>query len=63
MTVRGESGCLWTLVLLFILLVFALFASGHVFLKGLADGKRSQYELVLRCILILTSVRAGASLN
>jgi cation-transporting ATPase 13A1 len=45
-----------TLILLFILLVFALFASGHVFIKGLADGKRSQYELVLRCILILTSV-------
>ena len=45
-----------TLILLFILLVFALIASGHVFVQGLADGKRSQYELVLRCILILTSV-------
>lgn len=51
------TGDTWeTLVLLFILLVFALFASGHVFIKGLQDGKRSQYELVLRCILILTSV-------
>ena len=51
------TGDTWeTLTLLFILLVFALFASGHVFVKGLAEGKRSQYELVLRCILILTSV-------
>ena len=45
-----------TLVFLFILLVFALIASGNVFIMGLKDGKRSQYELVLRCILILTSV-------
>jgi cation-transporting ATPase 13A1 len=48
-----------TLVLLSILLVFALAASSHVFVKGMKDGKRSQYELVLRCILIVTSV-AGA---
>jgi cation-transporting ATPase 13A1 len=54
---EAVTGDTWeTLVLLFILLVFALFASGHVFIKGLRDGKRSQYELVLRCILILTSV-------
>ena len=45
-----------TLVLLFILLVFALIASGNVFVIGLRDGKRSRYELVLRCVLILTSV-------
>ncbi|EEH54606.1 p-type ATPase superfamily [Micromonas pusilla CCMP1545] len=51
------TGDTWeTLVLLFILLVFACVASGHVFVVGLRDGKRSQYELVLRCILILTSV-------
>ena len=51
------TGDTWeTLVLLFILLVFALIASGNVFIMGLKDGKRSQYELVLRCILILTSV-------
>ncbi len=31
-------------------------ASYHVFTVGMKDGKRSQYELVLRCILILTSV-------
>ena len=45
-----------TLILLFILLVFALLASGNVFINGMKDGKRSQYELVLRCVLILTSV-------
>ena len=51
------TGDTWeTLVLLFILLVFALVASGNVFVTGLREGKRSQYELVLRCILILTSV-------
>ena len=45
-----------TLILLFILLVFALVASGNVFVMGIRDGKRSRYELVLRCVLILTSV-------
>merc|ERR1712159_520413 len=45
-----------TMILLFVLLVFACMASYHVFTVGMKDGKRSQYELVLRCILILTSV-------
>ncbi|ABO99396.1 P-ATPase family transporter: cation, partial [Ostreococcus lucimarinus CCE9901] len=45
-----------TLVLLFILLIFALAASYNVYVKGIADGKRSQYELILRCIMIVTSV-------
>ena len=45
-----------TLALLFLLLVFALMASGYVLHKGLQEGKKSQYELVLRCVLILTSV-------
>jgi cation-transporting ATPase 13A1 len=44
------------LALLTLLLVFALIASGHVLHKGLQEGKRSQYELILRCVLILTSV-------
>ena len=43
------------MILLFILLVFACMAR-TVFTVGMKDGKRSQYELVLRCILILTSV-------
>jgi cation-transporting ATPase 13A1 len=45
-----------TLVLLLILLVFALLSAGHVLRTGLAEGKRSQYELLLRCVFILTSV-------
>jgi len=44
------------LALLALLLFFALIASGHVLHKGLKEGKRSQYELILRCVLILTSV-------
>jgi cation-transporting ATPase 13A1 len=44
------------LALLTLLLCFALMSSGYVLHKGLKEGKRSQYELVLRCVLILTSV-------
>ena len=44
-----------TLLLLF-LLIFALSASGYVCLKGWEDGERSKYELLLHCILIITSV-------
>eukprot|EP00976_Prorocentrum_cordatum_P075695 1181999-Prorocentrum_minimum.AAC.3 len=39
-----------TLALLFLLLVFALIASGYVLRVGLQEGKRSQYELVLRWV-------------
>eukprot|EP00808_Paulinella_micropora_P012340 g13561.t1 len=45
-----------TLALLMLLLFFAILAAGYVMKKGLEDGKRSQYELVLRCVLILTAV-------
>jgi len=45
-----------TLVLLLILLVFALVSAGHVLRTGLAEGKKSQYELLLRCVFILTTV-------
>lgn len=45
-----------TLILLALLLMFALCSSGYVMYKGLQEQKRSQYELVLRCVLILTSV-------
>ena len=45
-----------TLILLFILLVFAIAASHRVYTVGVLDGKRSQYELILRCIMIITSV-------
>lgn len=45
-----------TLILLLILLVFALVSAGHVLRTGLAEGKKSQYELLLRCVFILTTV-------
>eukprot|EP01104_Vermistella_antarctica_P018701 TRINITY_DN7027_c0_g1_i1.p1 TRINITY_DN7027_c0_g1~~TRINITY_DN7027_c0_g1_i1.p1 ORF type:complete len:1422 (+),score=337.42 TRINITY_DN7027_c0_g1_i1:106-4371(+) len=45
-----------TLALFTVLLLFALCSSGYVLRKGLLEGKRTQYELVLRCVLILTSV-------
>ena len=45
-----------TLALFSILLTFALCSSAYVLYQGLIDGKRTQYELVLRCVLILTSV-------
>mmetsp|Transcript_3189 Transcript_3189/g.9719 ORF Transcript_3189/g.9719 Transcript_3189/m.9719 type:complete len:1218 (+) Transcript_3189:107-3760(+) len=38
------------------LLVFAIFASVYVLLKGLEDEDRSHYKLLLRCVLIITSV-------
>jgi cation-transporting ATPase 13A1 len=43
-------------VFLFILLIFALVSSGYVLNEGLKDEERNKYKLLLRCILILTSV-------
>jgi len=43
-------------VFLFILLIFALLASGYVLKIGLEDPERNRYKLLLRCIIILTSV-------
>ena len=45
-----------TLGLLLLLLTFALVSAGYVLKKGLEEGKKTQYELVLKCVLILTSV-------
>ena len=51
------TGDTWeTLVLLFILLVFALIASGNVFIMGLRTANAASTSWCLRCILILTSV-------
>ena len=44
------------LLALFILLVFALIASAYVFKKGLDKGDRTTHELLLKCVIIVTSV-------
>ena len=45
-----------TLLALFILLLFALAASAFVFKRGLEKGDRTTHELLLRCVIIVTSV-------
>lgn len=45
-----------TALLLLFLLVFALTASGYVLYKGMEEGRQSKYQLLLQCILIITSV-------
>lgn len=41
---------------LFVLLIFALISSGYVFTKGMEKGDRTTHELMLKCVIILTSV-------
>ena len=45
-----------TALLLLLLFFFAVASSGYVLYHGLHDDNRSQYELLLHCILIITSV-------
>eukprot|EP00551_Chaetoceros_affinis_P010542 CAMPEP_0203668656 /NCGR_PEP_ID=MMETSP0090-20130426/5232_1 /ASSEMBLY_ACC=CAM_ASM_001088 /TAXON_ID=426623 /ORGANISM="Chaetoceros affinis, Strain CCMP159" /LENGTH=1630 /DNA_ID=CAMNT_0050533151 /DNA_START=285 /DNA_END=5174 /DNA_ORIENTATION=+ len=45
-----------TALLLLLLFFFAVASSGYVLYHGLRNEKRSQYELLLHCILIITSV-------
>ncbi len=44
-----------TLLLVLMLLVFALTASGYVLKRGLEE-KRDQFDLLLHCIMIITNV-------
>jgi manganese-transporting P-type ATPase len=53
-SVRGDTRD--TVLLLLLLLIFALSASGYVLYHGMQDGRRSKYQLLLHCILIVTSV-------
>jgi len=53
-SVRGDTRD--TVLLLFLLLVFALTASGYVLYRGMLENTRSRYQLLLHCILIVTSV-------
>jgi len=43
-------------LLLLLLCVFAVLSSSYVLYHGLQNEKRSQYELMLHCVLIITSV-------
>lgn len=43
-------------VFLFILFIVACISSGYVLNEGLKDENRNRYKLLLRCIIILTSV-------
>eukprot|EP01134_Creolimax_fragrantissima_P000954 CFRG0954T1 len=43
-------------LLLMFLLIFALISSGYFLKRSLEDGERSRYDILLHCILIITSV-------
>ncbi|KAJ1455667.1 hypothetical protein M885DRAFT_463980 [Pelagophyceae sp. CCMP2097] len=45
-----------TLGALFVLLLFAIVSAAYVLKAGLAKGDRTTHELVLRCVIIVTSV-------
>uniref|UniRef100_A0A7S4HIT1 P-type ATPase A domain-containing protein n=1 Tax=Odontella aurita TaxID=265563 RepID=A0A7S4HIT1_9STRA len=45
-----------TALLLLLLFIFAVISSSYVLYHGIHDENRSQYELLLHCILIITSV-------
>ena len=45
-----------TLMALLLLLTFALVAAGYLLKRGLEEGNRSTYELLLKCVLVITSV-------
>ena len=45
-----------TLMALGILLIFAMMSAGYVLKKGLEKGDRTTHELLLKCVIIITSV-------
>lgn len=45
-----------TLIALLVLLMFALVAAGYVLKVGLEKGDRTTHELLLKCVIIITSV-------
>lgn len=45
-----------TFLALFVLLCFALVAAAYVLRKGMEKGDRTTHELLLKCVIILTSV-------
>ena len=55
-TTKVKGDTVETAVLVLVMVVFALLASGYVLHHGLTEGKKSRYDLLLHCILIVTSV-------
>jgi cation-transporting ATPase 13A1 len=55
-TQRVSADSKETLAALGILLVFALVAAAYVFQKGLAKGDKTTHALLLKCVIIITSV-------
>ena len=55
-TERVTVGDTETLLLLFIMLIFAIFASAYVLNEGLKDTAASRWKLFLHCTMICTSV-------
>ena len=45
-----------TLLALLVLFAFALAAAAYVFRKGMEKGDRTTHELLLKCVIIITSV-------
>lgn len=43
-----------TAMMLLLLLIFAVAASGYVLKKGIEAGNKSKYQLLLHCVLIIT---------
>jgi cation-transporting ATPase 13A1 len=55
-TERVTANTREALLFITVLLCFAVLASAHVLVNGLADPERSRWKLFLNCTMIITSV-------
>ena len=54
---QSVSGDAWeTGLALFILFIFAIIASGYVLKEGLRKKEKTTHEILLKCVIIITSV-------